>query len=144
MRNVTVQDNAFVFCRYSVAVLVWSSLVFRSIYPLWAVLAVMALSAVLGVDRAPLVWLWTNTLGRVVPSKDVVLDLRGMRISHAVASGLAVIAIIGVWREQPWAWWFVGGLALLKTFSAVAGCPLYKLYGCTIGGGKCCSFLRAR
>ena len=144
MQNVTIQRNAFIFCRYSVAVLVWSALIFRSIWPLWVVLAIMVLSAVLGVHRAPLVWLWTQTLGRVIRSEDQVLDLQGMRISHAVASGLAVIAIIGVWRDQPWAWWFVLAFALLKTLSAVAGCPLYKLYGCTIGGGRCCSFLKAR
>lgn len=150
MPNVTLQRNAFIFCRYSVALLVWSAVVLEAmhteyaVYPLLLVLVIMVLSALLGVHRAPLVQLYTHTLGRAVPSSDVVLDLRGMRISHTLASLLALVGVVAVWRDRPFALGFLIFFALLKTFSAIAGCPLYKLYGCTIGGGRCCSFLNKR
>lgn len=147
MANVTIQNNAFIFCRYTLAILCWLALVFRdqAIWLLGAVFVIMTISVILKVDRAPLVWLWTNTLGRSIPSKDVVLDVAGMRFAHTLAAVLALVAISLIWRGSPIAWWVVAALALLKTMSAVSACPAYKLYGCVIrGGGSCCRWTRKR
>jgi len=148
MANVTIQNNAFIFCRYTLAVLCWLALIFRGQVGLWllvAVFVIMTVSVILTVRRAPLVWLWTNTLGRVIPSKDVVLDVAGMRFAHSLAAVLALIAISLIWRGSPLAWWVVAALAVLKTVSAVSACPAYKLYSCVVkGGGTCCGFTRRR
>jgi len=137
VENVTVQRNAFIFCRYTVAALIWSSLIFRTIWPLVAALVILALSALLKVHRAPLVWLYTQTLGRAIKSRDVVIDVRGMRVAHTMGTVLALIGVTLIWRESPVAWYFVALFAVLKTLSAVGLCPAYKLYGCVKGGGCC-------
>lgn len=141
MDNVTIQRNAFIFCRYSMAVVVWAALFAESIraYLLGAVFVIMALSALLKVHRAPMVWIYTNTLGRFIESKDVVLDVRAMRWAHGLAALLSLICLSLVLRDSPFAVYVVGGFALLKTASAVGLCPAYKLYGCVTRGGGCCA-----
>lgn len=137
MENVTVQQNAFVFCRYSVAILIWLALLFQSVYVLAVVLLILALSALVKVHRAPMVLLYTHTFGRFIASKDVVLDVRAMRFAHTLGAVLALVSVSLVLRESPFAWWFVAGFALLKTMSALGFCPAYKLYGCATSGGCC-------
>ena len=137
MDNVTVQNNAFVFCRYSLAVMVWAALLFRNVYVLAAVFVILALSALLKVERAPMVWVYTNTAGRFVESRDVVLDVRAMQVSHFAGAVLALVALVLVAANSPAAWPFVAAFALLKTTSALGFCPAYKLYGCAVKGGCC-------
>lgn len=137
MANVTIQRNAFLFCRYGVALMVWAALIFRNVYLLAAAFVILALSAALTVRWAPMVWLYTVTLGRVIPSKDVVLDIKAMRVAHTAGAVLALVCLALIYHESPIAWWVVGAFALLKTASAVGVCPAYKLYGCLSAGGCC-------
>lgn len=145
MENVTVQRNAFIFCRYTVAVLVWLAVFLEGarVYLLAVTLVILALSAWLKVHHAPLVWLYTATLGRVIPSEDVVLDVRAMRVAHTAGAVLALVALSLALRSSPIAVWFTLGFALLKTLSAVGLCPAYKLYGCVTKGG-CCALTSRR
>lgn len=142
MANVTIQSKAFAFCRYSLAVLVWLSLgalvLDQRALSMWligSVFVIMALSAVFTVRYAPLVWLWTNTIGRVVPSTDAVVDVDGMRFSHTLAAALSLVSLSMIWRDSPWAFGFLGALAVLKTINAVYACPAYKLWGALVTGG---------
>lgn len=144
MSSVTVQDNAFIFCRYSIAVMIWLALIFESIWLLVAVLAILALSALVTVRRAPMIWLWTNTLGRIIPSKDVVLDVDAMRFAHSLGSVLALVSVALVWRGNAIAWWFVAAFGVLKTVSALGFCPASKLYGCVVKEGGCCALTGKR
>lgn len=140
---MTIQQNAFVFCRYSVAILIWLALILKSGPLLIVVFVILAVSALLKVHRAPMVWFYTQTLGRFVKSKDVVLDVRAMRFAHALGAVLALVSISLVYRNSPFAWYFVGAFALLKTTSALGFCPAYKLWGCATKGG-CCALTRKR
>ena len=137
MDNAVIQRNAFVFCRYSIAILIWIGLFLQNVWVIVAVFAILALSALLTVRFAPMVWIWTNTLGRVIPSEDVVLDIKAMRFAHTAGALLAAISLSLIWRGNPFAWIFVGFFAALKTLSALGFCPAYKLYGCVLSGGCC-------
>jgi hypothetical protein len=143
MDNVTIQNNAFLFCRYGVAALIWVALLTQSIYVLAAVFAILAASAILKVERAPMVWSYTNTVGRFVESKDVVLDVRAMRFAHASGAVLAAVGLALVLAHSPAAWPFVAVFAVLKTVSALGFCPAYKVYGCAAKGG-CCALTAKR
>jgi hypothetical protein len=144
MRNITIQDNAFVFCRYSVTVLLWLALLLKSVWLLAAVFTILLLSALLGAKNAPMVWLYTNTVGRFVESKDVILDVRGMRFAHSAGAVLAAIALSLALRQSPATWYFVAVFAAIKTTSALGFCPAYKLYGCVVKEGGCCALTGKR
>jgi hypothetical protein len=143
MENVVIQDNAFVFCRYTIAGLIWLALLLHSLWLLVLVFVVLAASALLKVNRAPMVVLWTSTLGRVVRSRETVLDVRAMRFAHSMGSALAAVSIVLVALGVPFAWWFVAAFAALKTLSALGFCPAYKIWGCAIQGG-CCALTSRR
>lgn len=144
MSNVIVQKNAFAFCRYSLAVLVWLALILRSLWPLVVVFVILVLSALLTVRYSPLLWLYTHTFGRFLPSADTVLDVRGMRISHTLAAVLTAICLALIWHDRPSAWYAVAAFAVLKTVSAAWACPAYRLYGCVRSGGGCCGLTGKR
>lgn len=137
MEHAIVQKNAFVFCRYSVAAMIWLSLLLQNAWVLLAVFVILLLSALLTVRRAPMILLWTWTLGRIVPSEEVALDVDGMRFAHGLGAALALAALAMVWHDNPFAWWFVVFFALLKTTSALGWCPAEKLYRCLLQEGGC-------
>lgn len=137
MESAIVQRNAFVFCRYSLAILVWLALLLRSTWVLGAVLVVLALSAALKVQNSPMVRLYTSTVGRRVPSEDVILGVNAMRFAHSAGAALALVALVLVSAGSPVAWPFVALFAVLKTTSALGWCPAYKVYGCMAKGGCC-------
>lgn len=137
MDYAIIQRNAFVFCRYSVAALVWVALLLQDVWVLAAVFAVLLLSALLTVRRAPMIVLWSSTLGHVFPSEEDVLDIKAMRFAHGLGAMMALIGLSMVWHGNPFAWYFVGLFAVLKTTSAFGWCPAYKLWGCLAKGGCC-------
>ncbi|HET6352019.1 MAG TPA: DUF4395 family protein [Coriobacteriia bacterium] len=137
MDYAIIQRNAFIFCRYSIAALIWVALLLQNIWVLLAVFVILLASALLTVRRAPMIMLWTWTLGRVLPSEEDVLDIRAMRFAHGMGAMLALISLSLVWHNNPLAWWFVGLFAILKTTSALGWCPAYKIYGCLKEGGCC-------
>jgi hypothetical protein len=141
--NAIVQRNAFVFCRYSVAMLVWVALLLRSAWVLGAVFAILALSAALKVQNSPMVRLYTGTFGRLAPSEEVILSVNAMRFAHTAGAVLAFVALVLVYAGSPFAWPFVAVFAVLKTTSALGWCPAYKLYGC-LGKGGCCAMTGKR
>jgi hypothetical protein len=143
MEYAIVQRNAFIFCRYSVAALVWVALLLQNVWVLLAVFVILLASALLTVRRAPMIVLWTSTLARFFPSDEDVLDINAMRFAHGLGAMMALIGLSLVWHANPFAWWFVGGFAILKTTSALGWCPAFKLYGCLKSGG-CCALTSKR
>jgi len=137
MDNAIVPRNAFVFCRYSVAVLVWAALLFQSAWVLGTVFAILALSAALKVQNAPMVRLYSTTLGRVMRSEEVILGVNAMRFAHTAGAVLALVALVLVYAGSAFAWPFVAIFAVLKTTSALGFCPAYKVWGCMAKGGCC-------
>lgn len=137
MDYAIIERNAFVFCRYSVAALVWAALLARSEVLLAAVFVILALSAWLTVKRAPMILLYSFTLGRVLQSDEDVLDITAMRVAHTAGAVMALACLILLYLNSPAAWPAVFVFALLKTLSAVGFCPAYKLYGCLAAGGCC-------
>lgn len=143
MENAIVPRNAFVFCRYSVAVMVWVALLFQSAWVLAAVFVILALSAWLKVQNAPMIRLYSATLGPFMSSEEVILGVNAMRFAHTAGAVLALVALALVYAGSPVAWPFVAVFALLKTTSALGWCPAYKVYGCMAKGG-CCALTQKR
>jgi hypothetical protein len=143
MDYAIVQRNAFIFCRYSIAALVWVALLLQNVWVLLAVFVILALSGLLTVRYAPMIMLWTWTLARIFPSEEEILDVKGMRFAHGLGAMMALIGLSLVWHGNPFAWWFVGAFAILKTTSAFGWCPAYKVWGCLAEDG-CCAITQKR
>jgi len=64
-KPVSVPKYAFVFCRYTIAILIWLSFVLRNPWILVFVGVIMLFSAILKIRRAPLIVLYSQTINRV-------------------------------------------------------------------------------
>lgn len=148
-KPVSVPRNAFRFCRWSMAALIWVGVLLHS-QPLVGICAgVMALSALLTVSRAPMVMLYSCTFNRLFPSPMVVLDETGMRMAHSVAAIALTVPLLMVHYGEGnlvatgWRWLFY--VALFKTAGALGFCPASRMFTCMLGGGSCCGiFKRAK
>ena len=143
-KPVSIQKNAFAFCRYGVAVLVWVSLVLHSKWLLAIVFLIMALSYLLKVERAPFIVLYKYTIGKIINSKEEILNEHAMRFAHLMGSILSFVCLIFVYFiSAPIGWVLVSCLAVLKTISAFGLCPASKLYEC-MGNKTCCAFIKPK
>jgi hypothetical protein len=145
---VEVPRGAFLFCRWSVALLLWAGAIARIEALVGFCAAVMALSAILTVGRAPLITLYALTVERIRPSRVEILDRNGMRFAHTVATlFIGVPFCVTIWgssRAAEAAWRFLLFVALFKTAGAMGYCAVSRLYTCALGNGSCCTFLKPK
>jgi len=141
-RPVSVSKGAFIFCRYSIAVMVWAAFILREPWILALVGAIMFLSAALRIRRAPMIVLYSYTVDKIFKSRKEILNESAMRFAHIMATGLSAICLVFIMFVNPHVGWFLTMcFAILKTISAVGFCPASKLYECA-GSDKCCSFAK--
>jgi hypothetical protein len=147
-KPVEVPRGAFLFCRWSVAVLLWIGVVLRVEAVVAFCAVVMALSAFLTVRRAPMITLYWLTVERIRPSRVEILDENGMRFAHTVATVFISAPLLVTMNGSPSAaevaWRFLFFVALFKTAGAMGYCAISRLYTCALSGGECCSFLKPK
>ncbi|MPW26958.1 DUF4395 family protein [Alkalibaculum sp. M08DMB] len=138
VKPVSISENAFDFCRYSVAVLVWVSFAFRQKEVLVVVFIILLLSAILKVKKAPMIVLYNHTLGRFYPGENVILDEKGIRFAHSVGAAMSGICLILLYSGLSTVGLIILFLlAVLKTSAAFGFCSALKLYTC-MNSGTCC------
>lgn len=141
-KPVSVPKAAFAFCRWGVAALIWAALAWRLKPLLVLVFALLALSAILKVGRAPMIMLYTWTFHRLIKSRDEVLDENAMRFAHTIGSVFALACVILLYFVNERLGWMATALfAIIKTISAFGFCPASKLFQCMSEGG-CCALTR--
>lgn len=143
-KPVSVQEGAFRFCRYGMAILVWTALIFQIKWLLIVVAVIFILSALLKVQRSPMVVLYTYTVGKFFTSKDEVLNEHAMQFAHTLGALLSIGCIVFLYSiNETVGWVLVFGFAVLKSISAFGYCPASKLYECVTDGG-CCAITRQK
>ena len=141
-KPVSVSVAGFAFCRYTIAVLVWLSLIFQMKWLLVVVFLILALSALLKIQRAPTILLYKYTIGKIVKSKDEILNEHAMRFAHTMGTVLSLICLLFLYFiNANVGWVLVSVFAVLKTISAFGMCPASKLYEC-MGNDSCCAFMK--
>ena len=139
---VSVPKGAFIFCRYTAAILVWLALILQIRWLIVVVFLIFVLSAWLKVKRAPLVWFYSQTIELLFKTKTEILNERAMRFAHVMGSIFSLICILIVYFiDERVGWIAVFILALLKSISAVGFCPASKLYECATND-SCCAFAK--
>jgi hypothetical protein len=141
---VGVPKAAFIFCRYSVAILVWLAFILKIRWLVVLVFVILALSAVLKVRRAPMILIYSWTVNKMFKSKEELLNEKAMRFAHTLGTIFALISIIFLYFGNiQIGWIIVFVFAIIKTISAFGFCPASKLYSCSTNG-SCCAFLKRK
>ena len=138
-KPVTISKEGFAFCRFGLTALLWLSLIFHSKLLLLVVLAVLLLSAILKVGRAPMIVLYDQTAGRLRRSKEVIVNETAMRFAHFTGAFFALVCLLLLeFASERSGWAAVFIFAIVKSVSAFGFCPASKLYEC-VTGGSCCA-----
>jgi len=139
-RPVAVPHAAFNFCKYTVALIFWLSLIFQSRTLVVVGFSILLLSALLKVKNAPLVFLYTYTINKKFPSKIEILDEKAVCFAHIVGTIMSGIALLFLYYIHPLTGWIITGvLAVLKTSASFGFCGAMKLYSCLNNpNGQCC------
>jgi hypothetical protein len=137
-KPVTISKGAFAFCRYTIAVALWTSIICQIKWLVVASFLILVLSYILKVQRAPLVILYTITIDKILPSNKELVDEKGIRFAHLVGSIISGLCCILLYYVNSTAGWVLIFLfAILKTSAAFGFCSSLKLYSC-MTGGNCC------
>ena len=140
LKPVVISKAAYAFCRYTIAISIWISVIFRIKELLLAVVIILILSAILKVRRAPLIVLYTYTINKLFPSRNVVVNEKGIRFAHIVGAVVGTMCLLLIYFVNPISGWLLTVfLAILKTSAALGFCSALKLYECVSGGGDCCN-----
>lgn len=142
---VTISSDAFLFCRYGVAALLWVALIFQLPWLTGLTFGIFLISAVVGVQHAPMIWLYTKTVGRFFKKRPVsVVDVHDIRFVHRLAAAFnGLIVALYLLGFSTAAWVILIIFVLLKTISAFGYCPASKLRNCVLGGSSgCCSLTK--
>ncbi len=135
-----ISKNALIFCRSTITLLVWTAYLFRSKELFMAVFLLLLFSAILKIRRAPLIYLYSNTIDKLLASKKIKTDEKAMRFAHILGSIFSGICLILVSMDVRFAWDIVLIFAIMKTISAFGNCPGEKIYSCMENG--CCDMTR--
>jgi len=141
-KPVEISKNAFAFCRYGVAVLVWLALIFQVKWLIILAFLILAFSVILKVQKAPMIVFYNFLFSKVIKSKEEILNETAMRFAHATGTILSLICLLFLYFINAYVGWvLVFGFAILKTVSAFGVCPASKLYEC-MGNDTCCVFAK--
>lgn len=141
-KPVTVPRAAFIFCKYTVALILWAALIFQVKWLVLAGFVLLALSAILKIGRAPLIVLYSCTINKIIKSRNKILDEHGMRFAHTLGAVLTLICIILLYFVNDTAGWIMLSItAVTKTAGALGFCSALKLYGC-MSSDSCCTFIK--
>jgi hypothetical protein len=144
IKPVAVSRGGIFFCRWLMAILFWTVLLFRSYWLLWPALGIFLLSAWLKIRRAPLVWLYAVTIDRITPSGELILDEKAMRFAHLLGAGLTTLCLLLHQAASPFAFTItLTMVTMAKTVGALGFCAASRLYGC-LTSGTCCRVRRGK
>lgn len=140
----TVPKKGFAFCRYTIAILLWITVILVFFNIKWIIFIpfiIMILSGILTVRRAPLIMLYKVLFDREGKGETDVLNVSSIRFSHFVGSFFCIIIILFLYvvKIDIVAYVFLGILTILQTIAAFGYCSAQKLYECLVLGKNCCN-----
>lgn len=137
-KPVSISKGGFAFCRTVIALLLWIGVIFQAKEFVVAVFIIMLLSAILKVEKAPLIMLYKYTIGRFKKDETVIVDEKGIYVSHLVGAIFALVCVVLLYSGLTTIGWGVTIIfAILQTSGAFGFCSVLKLYNC-MNNGTCC------
>jgi len=138
IKPVSISSGAFAFCRYTIALIFWVSILLQSKELVLTGFIILLISVILKVRRAPLIFIYTVSINRLFPSKEVIVDENGIRFAHFVGASVSLLCLIFLYTGfSAIGWALTVFLAILKTSAAFGFCSALKLYNC-MNSGSCC------
>jgi hypothetical protein len=142
-KPVAVSKAAFIFCKTTIALILWAALIFQVKWLIFISFFLLAASALAGIQKAPLILLYTITINKLIPSAAEIIDEYGIRFAQSLGAAFNLLCLLFLYLiHEPTGWVIVLVVALLKTSGALGFCTGLKLYECLFRG--CCPIFRSK
>lgn len=139
LKMVKVRKQSVTFCKVVIASLCWLAVILYNPIPVIIVLAIAAVSAATGVDRAPLVRLYDITFARAFHTDEEYINLYSMRFAHLVAVSFCLLILLFYYFISPlFTLILTIVLGIMQSSAAFGFCSAAKLYDCVICNSSCC------
>lgn len=136
---VRTKKQSLSFCKYTIAGLLWLAVITDSISLVYLVFAILLVSALVGVQKAPLVVLFNLTFARWLKTEEVYINRYSMRFAHFFGAGFCVLILVTHYTLAPLVPLVLTGiLAVLQTVASFGYCSAQKLYECVVCNSNCC------
>jgi len=136
---VQTKKQSVAFCKYVIAVLLWAAVIFNSIALVYLVCITLFVSALTGVQKAPLVTLFNVTGAKWMKTEEIYINRYSMRFAHFFGAGFCVLILITHYYLHPIVPIVLTViLALLQTIASFGYCSAQKLYECVVCNSNCC------
>ena len=138
---VQVLKQSVTFCKYTIAGILWLSVIFNSIALVALVGLTLLISGLTGVQKAPLVLLFNHTLAKTVKTEEIYINRYSMRFAHLFGAGFCALIILTHYFLNPIVPLVLTVvLAILQTIASFGYCSAQKLYECVVCNSNCCRF----
>lgn len=140
LKPITISNSAFNFCKYTMAITLWLSVILKSELLLAIAFIVLIISAIAKVEKSPLVLFYSNTFDKIFKYKEIIIEENAICFAHTVGAVFSGVALILIQFLSPVSGWIlVGILAVMKSIASFGFCGAAKLYTCLNNpSGKCC------
>ncbi len=127
---VGVSRNAFKFCRWTIALILWVSFVLKVKWLLAVNFVILLTGAIFKVRRSPLVVVYEKTFGAWFPSKATEeLDENGIAFAQGLGAFIHMILLLFVYViDERIGWRAVFIIAIVKTLGALGYCTGLQIY----------------
>jgi hypothetical protein len=136
---VRTKKQSVTFCKYTIAGLLWASIILNSTSLVYLVLFILLISALTGIQKAPLVTLFNHTVAKRISTEDIYINKYSMRFAHYFGAGFCVLILASHYLFPPIITLFLTIiLAILQTIASFGYCSAQKLYECVVCNSNCC------
>lgn len=136
---VRTKKQSVAFCKYVIAGLLWIAVILNSISLVYLVFFILLVSALTGVQKAPLVSLFNATVAKRIKTEEIFINRYSMRFAHFFGAGFCGLIIISYYFLPPMVPFFLTAiLAILQTIASFGYCSAQKLYECVVCNSNCC------
>jgi len=136
---VRVRKQSVAFCKYTIAGLLWVTVISGWIPLVYLVLGILMVSAFVGVQRAPLVVLFDVTLAKWIKTEEIYINRYSMRFAHYFGAGFCALILITHYFLAPLVPLVLTAiLAILQSIASFGYCSAQKLYECVVCNSNCC------
>ena len=141
IKLIEINRQSVAFCKYTIAGLLWLSLILGNMIPIYIVFAIMLISAFTGVHRSPLVLLFDMTVCPYIKPRREYINMYSMRFAHFVGCVFCVLSGLSYYLLPHFVFVVILIIfALLQSIASFGYCSAAKLYECVICNSNCCRF----
>ena len=144
-KPISINSGSFVFCRYSIALLLCLACIFKIKVLVLIVFIIFVSSAILKIKNAPLIFISTFFFEKILKIKNQIIDENDMFFIHTMASLFSAFCLSFLYVfDEKIGWYITIVFSIMKIISAIGFCPAKKIRSFLFEGKSNTCYIKKR